>query len=63
MGIKSAPCKDCPDRELGCHGKCKKYKEYQEANKKFREEQHKENEKTQLTHRHLKNLNRKRGRK
>lgn len=23
-----APCKDCPDREVGCHGKCEKYARY-----------------------------------
>lgn len=22
------PCKDCPDRHLGCHGTCVKYQEY-----------------------------------
>lgn len=21
----SAPCKDCPDRVVGCHSKCEKY--------------------------------------
>ena len=25
-----APCKDCPDRYLGCHGTCEKYREYKE---------------------------------
>lgn len=24
----TAPCKDCPDRQLGCHGTCEKYQEY-----------------------------------
>lgn len=24
----SVPCKDCPDREVGCHGRCEKYKAY-----------------------------------
>ena len=23
-----APCKDCKDRHVGCHGKCEKYLEY-----------------------------------
>lgn len=23
-----APCKDCPDRVLGCHSKCERYSEY-----------------------------------
>ena len=25
-----SPCKDCPDRQLGCHGKCDKYKDFKE---------------------------------
>ena len=32
MGKIVAPCKDCPDRKLGCHSKCEKYKEYKLAN-------------------------------
>lgn len=24
------PCKDCKDRELGCHSQCERYKEYHE---------------------------------
>lgn len=24
------PCKDCADREVGCHGKCDKYAQYRE---------------------------------
>lgn len=23
-----APCKDCKDRETGCHGKCARYKQW-----------------------------------
>lgn len=23
-----APCKDCPDRVLGCHSECAKYQEF-----------------------------------
>lgn len=22
------PCYNCPDREMGCHGRCERYKEY-----------------------------------
>ena len=29
--IVQAPCKDCPDRAVGCHGTCEKYAEYKEA--------------------------------
>lgn len=31
------PCKDCPDRKLGCHSICEKYIKYAEENKKARE--------------------------
>ena len=27
--MKNAPCKDCPDRYVGCHSSCSKYKEFQ----------------------------------
>jgi hypothetical protein len=26
------PCKDCPDRVVGCHSKCEKYKSYKRNN-------------------------------
>lgn len=26
MILEPAPCKDCSDRYLGCHGKCPKYR-------------------------------------
>ena len=26
--MDGAPCKDCKDRHIGCHGKCEKYLEY-----------------------------------
>lgn len=26
-----SPCKDCPDRELGCHSKCQKYIDFRKA--------------------------------
>ena len=28
----TSPCKDCPDRKVGCHGECEKYKAYKRAN-------------------------------
>lgn len=31
MKVQS-PCKDCSDRELGCHSTCKKYMKFQEDN-------------------------------
>lgn len=33
----NAPCRGCTDREMGCHGKCDKYKEYKEKSDKRRE--------------------------
>ena len=27
-GNVNCPCQGCKDREVGCHGKCEKYKEY-----------------------------------
>ena len=26
----NVPCRDCTDRELGCHGKCERYMAYRE---------------------------------
>lgn len=26
-----SPCKDCPDRHIGCHSECDKYKEFEKA--------------------------------
>ena len=26
--LYSAPCKDCPDRVIGCHPNCQAYKDY-----------------------------------
>lgn len=31
-----APCKDCKDREIGCHSKCERYKEFVEENEKLK---------------------------
>lgn len=31
-GYLKAPCKDCEERYLGCHGKCNKYKAFKESN-------------------------------
>lgn len=27
-----APCKDCENRYVGCHGRCEKYLEFKKAN-------------------------------
>ena len=31
-GEKHAPCKGCPDRHVGCHSVCDRYKEFKEQN-------------------------------
>ena len=30
MKKPQSPCKDCEDREVGCHGKCEKYQRFHE---------------------------------
>lgn len=37
-----APCKDCPDRRIGCHERCSKYLEYKATCDELRELRHKE---------------------
>lgn len=39
----NAPCKNCPDREIGCHSKCNKYSQFrkerdEELDRKRRED-------------------------
>lgn len=42
------PCRDCTDRQCGCHSHCEKYKgwrkEYDERKKKIDESKHNESE-------------------
>jgi len=35
--IEMCPCRDCPDRHIGCHGKCDKYQEWARLNTLERE--------------------------
>lgn len=39
-----APCYNCTDREMGCHSKCEKYKEYLVQNEARREARQKTRE-------------------
>lgn len=32
----TAPCKDCPDRVVGCHSTCKRYTEYAKEREEIR---------------------------
>lgn len=39
----NAPCMNCPDRAIGCHGHCERYKAFREGREKeyaFRHEQY-----------------------
>lgn len=46
MNNDRRPCFECKDRKVGCHSKCKRYKEYKELleedRKKIEESQNKE---------------------
>jgi hypothetical protein len=33
----NAPCKDCKDRYIGCHGKCERYAEFKEEGERIKE--------------------------
>ena len=37
-----APCKDCSDREIGCHSSCRLYIDFQSLNRKEHEEAYKQ---------------------
>lgn len=32
----NAPCKDCPDRHIGCHGECEAYQTYNADRERIR---------------------------
>lgn len=42
MSIPSSPCKDCPDRFLGCHGICEDYQNYKKEMGKFNKQRNKD---------------------
>lgn len=44
----TAPCKGCPQRQVGCHGKCEKYAEYNAWNEKQRQARYEAWETTQF---------------
>ena len=39
-----APCKNCPNRHLGCHAKCYKYQAFRQARNEYNEVARKERE-------------------
>lgn len=40
--LRDNPCKDCADREVGCHSTCQSYKEWKESYLDFKREEAKE---------------------
>lgn len=38
MAIPEAPCKDCKNRILGCHSKCKEYLKFKVDLEKFKKQ-------------------------
>lgn len=36
MNRPSSPCKDCPDRHMGCHSECEGYKNYEKENEEYK---------------------------
>ena len=45
----NAPCKGCPDRTLGCHGTCKKYKAFDNERQKARQNRLESGEQTEIS--------------
>lgn len=39
----NAPCKDCPDRYVGCHSQCEKYQAFHKEREAFLEYKAKQN--------------------
>ena len=39
-----SPCKDCPDRFVGCHSKCERYQAYSDKVKGIRERRERDND-------------------
>ena len=38
-----SPCKDCENRQIGCHGSCAAYNEYREKEAAYRKEYRRRN--------------------
>ena len=39
MSEIKVPCKDCKDRQIGCHSKCEKYLEFKKQNDEIKRKQ------------------------
>ncbi|MGN0733705.1 MAG: hypothetical protein ACI4LC_05985 [Emergencia sp.] len=42
--MNKAPCIECPDRQLGCHDCCEKYREYKEYSEDIKKKMRQDNE-------------------
>lgn len=56
------PCNKCPERHIGCHGKCKRYREYKLERDRLLAEQHKNSQVNQDIERTRDNFFKQRGR-
>ena len=36
MSKPNSPCKDCPDRHMGCHSECEGYKSFEAENEEYK---------------------------
>lgn len=45
---KGSPCKDCSDRQVGCHGSCEKYRAYKDYQETIAERRRMENSINQM---------------
>ena len=43
-----APCKDCPNRQVGCHSSCKAYQEFSAERESVREARLKQREESEF---------------
>ena len=43
--MNKAPCKDCPDRQVGCHSTCEKYLTFRKKRNELNESIYKQREK------------------
>lgn len=42
--MNKAPCKDCPDRQVGCHSTCEKYLAFRKERNELNEKTYKQKE-------------------
>lgn len=42
MSKPQPPCKDCPNRTMGCHSTCELFKDYEAAKQRYYEERDKD---------------------